>query len=133
MPYSKISRTAMKKFTFTFALLIAGLSTNALAQTYLGNWTANPYMTPAIPQPGNTFNNPYGTSADSPKLYDSQGSFRGNMNANPYDPNSIANPYGQYGSKYSPDSVNNPYGAGNPYSPDSPSNPYGTGLTIIGR
>lgn len=59
--------------------------------------------------------NPYGTDSNSPKIYDSDGQFRGNLNSNPYDPNSIANPYGRYGSRYSPDSLNNPYGAGNPY------------------
>ncbi len=45
---------------------------------------------------------------------------------NPYDPDSIHNPYGRYGSPYSPDSLSNPYGRlGNPYSPESPHNPYG--------
>jgi hypothetical protein len=48
-------------------------------------------------------------------VYDSQGQFRGNLNNNPFDPNSLANPYGRYGSPFSPDSLNNPYGAGNPY------------------
>ena len=36
--------------------------------------------------------------------------YLGNLNQNPYDPNSVNNPYGQYGSKYSPDSIRNPYG-----------------------
>ncbi len=43
--------------------------------------------------------------------------YLGKYSANPYDPNSTANPYG----------------AGNPYRPDSPNNPYGTGWTIIGE
>jgi hypothetical protein len=42
------------------------------------------------------------------QLY-SNGQYAGNVNNNRYDPNSIANPYGQYGSQYSPSSVNNPY------------------------
>lgn len=110
------------------------LSTASLASAqYLGNYTANPYLPPAPPHPSNTFNNPYGSSGNSPRLYDSQGQFHGNVNANPYDPDSIANPYGQYGSRYSPDSVNNPYGQfGSPYAPQSPNNPYGTGLPIYG-
>ena len=77
-----------------------------------------------------------------------QGKYRGRLNSNPYDSDSVSNPYGAYGSPYSPDSVQNPYGAGNPYSnpdrkiydsdgnfrgnlnnnrydPDSVSNPYG--------
>jgi hypothetical protein len=51
--------------------------------------------------------------------------YLGNLNQNPYDPNSVNNPYGRYGSPYSPDSVRNPYGTyGSPYSPYSPTNPY---------
>ena len=123
----------MKKFFITMAVVAITLSTHATAQTYLGNLTANPYLPKAPPQPANTFNNPYGDSHDSPKLYDSQGNFRGNLNSNKYDPDSVANPYGRYGSQYSPDSINNPYGAGSQYHQDSPNNPYGNGLTIIGR
>jgi hypothetical protein len=72
----------------------------------------------------NSINNPYAT--DTPKLYDRQGRYRGKLSSNPYDPDSISNPYGRYGSRYSPDSINNPYGAGNPYRYDSPTNPYGS-------
>jgi hypothetical protein len=54
--------------------------------------------------------------------------YLGNLNRNPFDPNSVNNPYGQYGSKYSPDSIMNPYGTyGSPYSPYSPTNPYSSG------
>jgi hypothetical protein len=80
-----------------------------------------------------TFTNPYGMSTTSPKLYDNEGNFHGNVNNNPYDPDSVANPYGRYGSRYSSDSVNNPYGQyGSPYSPQSPNNPYGQGMRIYG-
>jgi hypothetical protein len=117
------------KVLFACTLVIASLNT-ASAQ-YLGNYTANPYLPPAAPQPPGTFNNPYGSDFNSPKLYDSQGQYRGNLNANPYDPNSVANPYGRYGSPYSPDSTNNPYGRyGSPYSPESPNNPYGNGMRV---
>jgi hypothetical protein len=116
------------------ALLIAAFmaATCACAEAqYLGNDTANPYVgPPALPQPPGTFSNPYGNSYNSPKLYDSQGIYHGNLNANPYDPNSVANPYGRYGSPYSPDSINNPYGAGSPYRQDSPNNPYGQGMGV---
>jgi hypothetical protein len=74
--------------------------------------------------------NPYATQ--TPELYDSQGNYHGNLSANPYDPNSVNNPYGRYGNPYSPESINNPYGAGNPYWYDSPSNPYGQGMLIYG-
>ena len=39
----------------------------------------------------------------------SLGTYRGKVSSNPYDPDSISNPYGRYGSPYSVDSVNNPY------------------------
>src|SRR5690242_13240541 len=64
--------------------------------------------------------------AQSPQLWSSDGRFLGNVNRNPYDPNSVSNPYGRYGNPYSPDSINNPYGKyGNPYSPYSGRNPFG--------
>ena len=70
--------------------------------------------------------NPYGNSSNSPQLYAPNGQFLGNVNSNRFDPNSIANPYGQYGYPYSPNSINNQYGQyGNPYSPNSVRNPYG--------
>ena len=69
--------------------------------------------------------------AESPSIYSQQGKYLGNLNNNRYDPNSVSNPYGQYGSRYSPDSINNPYGRyGSPYSPDSPNNPYGQGVQV---
>ena len=53
--------------------------------------------------------------------------YLGKLSANPYDPDSTANPYGQYGSEFSPDSINNPYGRyGSPNSPESATNPYAT-------
>ena len=61
----------------------------------------------------------------APKLYASDGTYLGKMSANKYDPESISNPYGKYGSEYSADSVNNPYGRyGSKYSSESPNNPY---------
>lgn len=118
---------------FVFGIAIFAIYAGAANAQYMGNYTANPYLPPAPPQMPNTFSNPYGNDSNSPKLYDNQGNFRGNINNNPYDPNSIANPYGQYGSPYAPNSVNNPYGQyGSPYSPQSPNNPYGNGLSIYG-
>ena len=75
----------MKKHLITLAVMAITLVTNATAQTYLGNLSANPYLPKAPPQPANTFNNPYGNSSNSPQLFNSQGEFRGNLNANPYD------------------------------------------------
>ena len=50
----------------------------------------------------------------------------GNLSANEFDPNSIANPFGA-GSPYSSNSVTNEFGIyGSPYSNRSASNPYAT-------
>lgn len=65
------------------------------------------------------------TGANSPKIYAPDGTYLGNLNQNQFDPNSISNEFGRYGSKFSPDSVNNKFGRyGNPFSPQY-SNPYG--------
>ncbi|MDQ3186274.1 MAG: hypothetical protein M3Q16_07450 [Pseudomonadota bacterium] len=76
---------------------------------------------------------PADAHADTPQLRDRQtGKYLGNLSANPYDPNSTSNPYGQYGSKYSPDSINNPHGKYcSPYSNDSAANPYATNPPAI--
>lgn len=88
----------------------------------------NPYGPYQNPYSSQSINNPYATQA--PKLYDSQGNYRGRLSSNPYDPESISNPYGRYGNPYSPDSIHNRFGAGNPYRYDSPFNSYGRGLQI---
>ena len=71
--------------------------------------------------------------ADPPHLRDRQtGKYLGNLSSNPYDANSVSNPYGRYGSEYSADSINNPYGQyGSRYSNDSPNNPYATNPPAI--
>jgi len=62
-----------------------------------------------------------------PSLVGEDGTYLGTLSSNPYDPNSVSNPYGRYGSRYSPDSINNPYGLyGSPYSSYSATNPYTT-------
>ncbi len=55
------------------------------------------------------------------------GKYLGTLSNNQYDPDSVSNPYGRYGSEYSSDSINNPYGKyGSPYGTDSANNPYAT-------
>jgi hypothetical protein len=50
-----------------------------------------------------------------PILGDPQsGKYLGNLDANPYDQNSVSNPYGEFGSPYSQDSINNPYATNPP-------------------
>jgi hypothetical protein len=112
--------------------IVLSMMVGAAHAQYMGNYTANPFLPPAPPQPPGTFTNPYGTSFNSPRLYDGQRNFRGNVNRNPLDPDSIANPLGRYGSPLSPDSTNNLLGAGNPFRSDSPNNPFGTGMPIYG-
>jgi hypothetical protein len=73
----------------------------------------NPYSQYGSRYSNKSWRNPYAT--DAPKLYDSEGNYRGKLSTNRYDPDSISNPYGRYGSRFSPDSINNPFGAGNPY------------------
>ena len=58
--------------------------------------------------------------------------YLGNLNANQYDPDSVSNPYGRYGSQYSEDSINNPHGKyGSFQSNDSPNNSYATNAPIV--
>ena len=67
-------------------------------------------------------------AGQSPTIRGPNGEYLGNLNSNEFDPNSVANPYGRYGSPYSKDSINNEYGRyGSPYSPDSATNPFGKG------
>ena len=63
--------------------------------------------------------------ADSPYLQSHDGKYLGDYNASRYSPNSISNPYGEYGNRYSPESVNNRFGRyGSPYSSESIRYPY---------
>ncbi len=65
--------------------------------------------------------------ANPPIIVSPDGTYLGNLSQNKYDPDSVNNPYGQYGSQYNSDSINNPYGQyGSPYSNDSVNNPYAT-------
>ena len=81
---------------------------------YKADGLNNPYNQYGSPYSNKSHTNPYAT--DAPKLYDSEGNYRGRLSSNPYDADSTSNPNGRYGSKYSSESINNPYGAGNPYS-----------------
>jgi hypothetical protein len=82
------------KYLFILLMLV---SINVNAQCYVQNG-----MTVCPTQD-------YRTDYNSPKIYTPDGQYRGNLNNNQYDPNSISNPYGRYGSPYSNESINNPY------------------------
>lgn len=63
--------------------------------------------------------------SNSPKLVAPDGQYLGNLNNNPFDRNSVNNPFGKYGNPFSNKSINNQFSPyGNPYSPQY-SNPYG--------
>ena len=107
---------SIEKFPLTFATnLHLGVAGQGTRPTFLGpicdGFPKYPY---GSPYSNSSATNPYTTNA--PKIYDKQGNYRGRLSKNPYDPESVSNPYGRYGSPYSSDSINNPYGAGNPYS-----------------
>ncbi|MGE0295014.1 MAG: hypothetical protein AB7P97_21920 [Hyphomonadaceae bacterium] len=79
----------------------------------------------ALSSPASAQGIDFRTDADSPHIYAPDGTYLGNLNNNQFDPNSISNPFGQYGSQFSPNSVNNQFGQyGSPFSPQY-SNPYG--------
>lgn len=74
--------------------------------------------------------NPYSTGGG--RIYAQDGTYLGRLNANQYDPESVANPYGRYGSPYSPNSINNSYGQyGSPYSRLSPNDSYTTTPPVV--
>lgn len=72
-------------------------------------------------------------NAAPPILVDRQtGKYLSTLSSNPYDPDSVSTPSGQYGSQYSKDSINNPVGEyGSSYSDRSINNPYATNPPII--
>jgi hypothetical protein len=61
--------------------------------------------------PSNSYD--FRNDSNSPKVYTPDGQYRGNLNGNIYDPNSISNKFGPYGNPYSPDSLTNPYAVPN--------------------
>lgn len=81
---------------------------------YKSDGLMNPYSPNGSPYSNKSWTNPFAT--DAPKIFDSEGNYKGKLSTNPYDPDSVSNPYGRFGNRFSPDSINNPYGAGNPYT-----------------
>ncbi len=145
----------MRKVVYFMLFVGVFLSTAAVAQDDLGQWSANPYRAEStanpygagsrykpdgVKNPYSTYGSPYSNNSvaspyatNAPKLYDSEGNYRGRLSSNRYDSESTSNPYGRYGSRYSSESANNPHGAGSRYRSDSPNNPYGTGWRIEGQ
>ena len=68
---------------------------------------------------------PPASQANPPVLVAADGTFLGVDSANPFDLDSISNPFGLYGSEYSANSINNPYSIyGSEYSTESASNTF---------
>ena len=116
------------------------------ANPYEDDSTANPYSSAGSPYSAKSINNRFGsygspfspTSArnpyatDAPKIVAQDGTCLGKLSENCYDPDSVSNPYGRYGSRYSPTSINNPYSTyGSRFSPQSPNNPYATQAPLL--
>jgi len=90
----------------------------------------NPYSQWGSAYSSTSVANPYATAA--PKIIAADGTYLGKLSANPYDPQSVSNPYGKYGSPYSPTSIRNPYSQyGSAYSTMSPNNPYATRAPVL--
>ena len=109
--------------------------------TYWGDYSANEYAPNSTSNDHGTYGNRYGFGVnnkyskigqeandkygyDGPKIYSDTGEYLGRLNKNKYDPDSVSNPYGTYGSKYNPTGVNNPWSpnyVGDTYNPTPPS------------
>ena len=71
-------------------------------------------------------------NAQTPIIIAPDGTYLGKLSANKFDPDSVSNKFGIYGSPYSPVSINNKFSPyGNPYSPQSVNNPYATQSPVI--
>lgn len=105
------------------ALDESGITLNGNGLMGWERWSA----APAIPASG-----PPGYASPQLRSQDGEGKYLGNLNSNRFDPDSVSNPFGRYGSRFSPESVHNPYGPyGSPYSPYSARNPYATQAPAI--
>ena len=71
---------------------------------------------------------PVSAQEGPPQIFAPDGKYLGDLDGNPYNSNSVNNPYGRYGNPYGRDNVTNPYGKyGSEYSPYSPNFQYGRG------
>lgn len=105
-------------------------STSDLGAEYRYTSPTNPYGPYGSPYARDGARNPYTTGGA--RIVGQDGTYLGRLNANPYDPESVANPYGRYGSPHRPQSVNNPFTQyGSPFSPKSATNPYATQPPVL--
>ena len=84
---------------------------------------ANGKITSANAKPSSIQSKVY-TSYIPPMASEVQSTYLGKLSSNPYDSESISNPYSRYGSSFG-QTVNNPFSSfGSPFSPTSITNPY---------
>ena len=113
-----------------FAAPIAAQSSTVLTISPTHGTPISPYDVRTSPYSPIGARNPY--TSDGGRIYAADGTYLGRLNANPYDPESVANPFGRYGSPYSATSIRNPYTTyGSPYSPISPNNPYASRPPVV--
>ena len=130
--------------------VIAWIAFPAAAQEYLGRLGGSPYSADSTANPYGRYGSPYSAQSvnnelgrygspyssegarnpyttGGPRIVAEDGTYLGRLNANRFDSESVANPFGTYGSPTSSKSINNPTGRyGSPYSRQSPNNPYTT-------
>jgi hypothetical protein len=131
-----LSRVALIAIGVLMALPVSAQSTRSTGDPlvitrnpYIGT-PVSPYDRRVSPYSRDGANNPYTTGGG--KIYGADGKYLGRLNANPYDPESVSNPYGKYGSPYSQTSITNPYSSyGSPYSNASANNPYATKPPVV--
>ena len=123
-PHPGVKRALYRRKKYlkkVLAFLSIRVSTDGVMKT-----TTAALLAIALVAMGNVLN------AQTPYIVSPNGQYLGNLSANRFDPNSVSNPYGQYGSAYSPTSINNKFSPyGNPYSPQSVNNPYATQSPVI--
>ncbi|MBP6963922.1 MAG: hypothetical protein KBC96_05890 [Armatimonadetes bacterium] len=87
-----------------------------------GNTLTSPYSEYGSAYSSHSWRNPYAT--DTPRIYAADGTYLGKLSSNKYDPDSITNPYGRYGSRFG-NNLMNPYSQyGSRYGSQSWNNPY---------
>jgi hypothetical protein len=115
-------------FALVFVLSVSSL---ASAQTSYVPLYSRPAPAPVVITPTIPVMRPY-APVGPPSIVAADGQFLGVLSSNRYDPLSVANPYGAYGSRYSSTSITNPYSVyGSRYSPLSANNPYATATPVV--
>lgn len=125
----------MKLFLALVLLALPSLASAQVAPWLLPALTPRPAVMPlpVMPtMPTMPVYVPTPSPASPPVIVSPNGQFLGVLSPNRFDPLSVANPYGAYGSPYSPTSITNPYSVyGSPYSNLSAKNPYATAPPVI--